>query len=364
MLYLDNAATTPMRPEAVEALQSFADFGNPNGMHAISRAAKNAMEEAREQAAALIGAARPTEIVFTGGGTEADNLAVTGAYLARPGGVVVGATEHKAVLESAKICERLGSDVIVTDHIAEAVGPDTTLVSMMLVNNETGAVLPVDQVVEAVKSINPETLVHTDAVQGMLSEDINVTVLGVDMLSLAAHKFGGPKGVGLLYVRDGTDLEPVIRGGGQEMGRRSGTQNPMGIVSMVAAMAAAVADRAAFRERVGAIRDTFEFELASRIPDLEPTTPDSRTPQHAHLRLPNTISETTLILMDQAGLCAAAGSACQSGAIEVSHVLKAMGWEKRAAGEAVRFSFGWQSEMEDATRAAKIVADVWERAQL
>ncbi len=364
MLYLDNAATTPMRPEAREALQSFVDFGNPNGMHALSRAAKNAMEEAREQAAALIGAARPGEIVFTGGGTEADNLAVVGTYLARPGSVVVGATEHKAVLESAKMCERLGSDVFVRRDVAEAVGPETTLVSMMLVNNETGTLQPVGEIADIVKTINPETLVHTDAVQGMLSEDIDVSALGVDMLSLAAHKFGGPKGVGLLYVKEGTDLEPVIRGGGQEMGRRSGTQNPMGIVSMVAAMAATVADRRSFRERVGAIRDTFESELASRIPGLEATSPNSRTPQHAHLRLPNTISETTLILMDQAGLCAAAGSACQSGAIEVSHVLKAMGWEQQAAGEAVRFSFGWQSEMEDATRAAKIVADVWERAQL
>ncbi len=353
-----------MRPEAVEAMQTFVDFGNPNGMHAVSRAAKNAMEEARERAAALLGAARPAEIVFTGGGSEADNLAVTGAILARPGDVVVGATEHKAVLESARLCGRLGSQVDITDDVLGAVGPDTTIVSLMLVNNETGEILPVAGAAAAVKDINPETLFHTDAVQGLLSEDIDVQALGVDLLSLAGHKFGGPKGVGLLYVKEGTELEPVIRGGGQEMGRRSGTQNPMGIVGMVAAMEATASDRSAFRVRVSEMRDTFEAELRTRIPGLVITCADRRTPQHSHVRLPNTLSETTLILMDQAGLCAAAGSACQSGAIEVSHVLAAMGWEKEAAGEAVRFSFGWKSESEDAKRAANIVADVWERAQL
>jgi len=364
MLYLDNAATTPMRPESVEVLASFAEFGNPNGMHAASRAAKNAMEEVRERAAELIGAAHASEVVFTGGGSEADNLAITGAVLAQPGNVVAGATEHKAVLEAAKFCERLGSEVAITNDITSAITPKTRVASLMLVNNETGQIMPLADTIQAIKATNPDTLVHTDAVQALMSEPVDVQELGVDMLSLAAHKFGGPKGVGLLYVRKGTDLEPIIRGGGQEMGRRSGTQNPMGIAAMVAAMEATVADREAFCQRVGSMRDKFEALLAESIPGLVVTAKGNRTPQHSHVRLPNTLSETTLILMDQAGLCAAAGSACQSGAIEVSHVLEAMGWQEQAAGEAVRFSFGWQSEPEDARQAAKIVAEVWDRAQL
>ncbi len=364
MLYLDNAATTPMRPEAAEAMRDFTDFGNPNGLHAVSRAAKNAIEAARERAAELIGAAHPSEIVFTGGGTESDNLAIVGSVLAELGNVVVGATEHKAVLESAAFCLRLGAQVDITLDVAAAVDEHTRVVSLMLVNNETGQVLPVAEVARKVKKTNPDTLVHTDAVQALLSEAVNVHELGVDLLSLSAHKFGGPKGVGLLYVKNGVELEPVLRGGGQEMGRRSGTQNPMGIAGMVAAMEATVAGRAAFRNRVGAIRDSFELAVSERISGLAVTAAGSRTPQHSHVRLPNTLSETTLILMDQAGLCAAAGSACQSGAIEVSHVLEAMGWGKEAAGEAVRFSFGWQSEPGDASTAAAIVADVWERARL
>ena len=373
MLYLDNAATTPMRPEAADVFASFEAFGNPSGMHAASRAAKNSLEESRERAAELIGGAHPSEIVFTGGGSEADNLALIGSVLAQPGGVVTTAIEHKAVLEASDFCMRLGSSVTLVDpyddgvvdpgDVADAVKDKTRIVSVMAVNNETGAVQPLADVASAVRSNRPDALIHTDAVQALLSEEVDVEGLDVDMLSLAAHKFGGPKGVGLLYVRRAVDVEPIVRGGSQEMGRRAGTQNPMGVAAMVAAMEATVADRASFRERVAAIRDRFETDLRERIPGLLVTAAGKRTPQHSHVRLPGTLSEDTLIMMDQAGLCAAAGSACQSGAIEVSHVLAAMGWNEQAAGEAVRFSFGWQSEPEDATSAAKIVADVWERAR-
>lgn len=373
MLYLDHAATTPLRPEAWAAMEGFRDdFGNPAGVHGISRQAKNRMEEGRELAAELLGAARPDEIVFTGGGSEADNLAVLGAWQA--GGsehkVVVSAVEHKAVLESAEYIERLGGTVGVVGvdpegvvnppDIAAEAGNGPILASVMLANNETGAMQPVADIGQAVKTANAESIVHTDAVQAFISEPINVIDLGVDMLSLAAHKFGGPKGVGLLYVRDGIELEPVIHGGSQERGRRAGTQNPMGIAGMVAAMVAADADRPRFREVVAAARDRFEEILRNAIPGMRVNGPTTRLLQHSHLGFPGQNSETLLIRFDQAGLAAAAGSACQSGAVEVSHVLDAMGFTETEAAEAVRFTFGWTSTSSDAEVAAKTVVNVIE----
>jgi cysteine desulfurase len=372
VLYLDHAATTPLRPAAWAAMEAFRDtYGNPSGMHGVSRTAKNALEEAREKAAALIGASRPQEIVFTGGGTEADNLAVTGAALAggAPGPVVVSAVEHKAVLESARFVARLGgkADVVPVDslgmvdpeHVTAKLGPDTVVVSVMLANNETGTLQPVAEIARAVKLAHPTAAVHTDAVQAFISEPVDVGNLGVDLLSLAAHKFGGPKGAGLLYVRDGVRLEPVLHGGSQERGRRAGTHNPMGVVGMVAAMEETVATRSEFRSRVAAIRDEFEQALASRVPGMTVNAPrDARLVQHAHLRFPGHRAETLLIRFDQAGLAAAAGSACQSGAVEPSHVLAAMGMDEIAASEAIRFSFGWSCEPDDGRLAAKIVAGV------
>ena len=373
MLYLDHAATTPLRPEAWAAMESFREnFGNPSGIHGISREAKNAMEEAREQAADLIGAARPDEIVFTGGGSEADNLALKGAWQAADGSsVVISAVEHKAVLESARYIELLGGTVAVVGvnqegvvdpaALAAAAQESPAVVSVMLANNETGAMQPVPEIVQAIKTVSPESLIHTDAVQAFISEPVSVRDLGVDMLSLAAHKFGGPKGVGLLYVRDGVELEPLVHGGSQERGRRAGTQNPMGIVGMVTAMAETDSDRGRFRETVAAARDRFEETLRRAIPGLRINGPASnRLVQHSHLGFPGKNSETLLIRFDQAGLAAAAGSACQSGAVEVSHVLAAMGFTETEAAEAVRFTFGWTTASGDADLAAKIVVDVVE----
>ena len=359
-----------MRPEAWEAMERVREtFGNPSGVHEISRSAKNELEETRERAAELIGAARPSEIVFAAGGTEADNLAVVGAALAGggPTHVVVSAVEHKAVLESAQFVERLGgrasvvsvdrAGVVDPGRVRAAVAEDTALVSVMLANNETGALQPVEEIAAAVHAAHSDTLVHTDAVQAFISEPVDVGALGVDLLSLAAHKFGGPKGVGLLYVRGGVRLEPVLHGGSQEMGRRAGTQNPMGVAGMVAAMEATVADRPSFRERVAAARDTFERQLAAAIPGLRVNGPADRLVQHSHLGFPGQRSETLLIRFDRAGLAAAAGSACQSGAVEVSHVLAAMGMRESEAAESVRFSFGWTSRPDDAEAAAKIVIE-------
>ncbi len=369
-LYLDHAATTPVRPQARAAMEPFLgeSFGNPSGLHSVSQRAKNALEEAREQAASLIGAAHPLEIVFTGGGSEADNLAVKGAALVggERRGVVTTAVEHEAVLASAEFVRSLGCEVTVVGvdgtgkanaaAIADAVGPTTGVVSVMAANNETGITQPLLKIADEVRSRSGDVVIHTDAVQAFVSEEVAVS--GVDMLSLAAHKFGGPQGVGLLYVASGVKLEPAVHGGGQELGRRSGTHNVAGIVGMVAAMAAAVADREDFRRRVGAIRNEFEEVLVEGLSDVRFTSPqDDRLVQHSHFRIPGVDAETLLIRLDAVGVAAAAGSACHSGALEVSHVLSAMGMSDEAASESVRITFGWTNGPEDAAAAAAAIVE-------
>jgi cysteine desulfurase len=375
MLYLDHAATTMVRPEVREAMAPFhdGDFGNPSGIHGISRRAKNALEGARERAAAMLGAARPLEIVFTGGGTESDNLAVAGAALAggRRRGVVTVASEHEAVLETASFLERLGCEVtrvgvdalgrVTRSAVVSAVDGGTGIVSVMAANNETGTLQPVAEIAAAARDVAPDVLVHTDAVQAFISEEITVASTGCDLISLAGHKLGGPKGVGVLYVRNGVDLEPVVHGGGQELGRRSGTQNVAGIVGMVTAMECSVAARARFRRSVGEARDRFEAALQAAIPGLVVNAPrDDRLVQHSHVRIPGISAETLLIRLDREGVAAAAGSACQSGALGTSHVLAAMGLEAGEAAECVRFSFGWVNRPEDGDDAAARVLAVVE----
>lgn len=376
-MYLDHAATTPLRPEAFSAMAPFLGeaFGNPSGVHSVSRRAKNALEEARERVASLLGAGRPLEIVFTGGGTESDNLAVAGAALVsdgdrmRPGGVVTTAIEHEAVLETARFLSRLGGriEIVGVDafgrvdpgEVASAVTSDAAVVSVMAANNETGARQPVRKIAEAVRAAAPHVIVHTDAVQAFSSDDVTVDEAGADLVTLASHKFGGPKGVGVLYVRDGIRLEPVLHGGGQELGRRSGTHNVAGIVGMAAAMEATVADRERFRTTVGAARDGFERRLLELVPDVVVNGPlDDRLPQHSHLRFPGVSAETLLIRLDQSGVAASAGSACHSGAVTTSHVLAAMGMSREAASQCIRFSFGWNHRAQDGPAAAEAVAGV------
>jgi cysteine desulfurase len=366
MHYLDHAATTPLRPEARLAMEPFlaGEFGNPSGMHAVSRRAKDALEEARERAAVLLGASHPLEIVFTGGGTESDNLGVAGPALAGGGrrGVVTTAVEHEAVLETARFLARLGCPVEVVgvdregradpDRVAAAAGPETAVVSVMAANNETGVRQPVAAVADAVRDRNPQAVVHTDAVQAFVSEPVDA--LGADLVTLASHKAGGPKGVGLLWVRPGIELEPVLHGGGQEAGRRSGTHDVAGIVGMVAALEAAAAGRERFRTEVSEARHRFETRLAGV--GAVPTVGPGRLVQHSHLRIPGVRAESLLVRLDRAGVAASAGSACQSGAVETSHVLAAMGMDPGAAAECIRFTFGWTTTVAEAEEAAALVS--------
>jgi cysteine desulfurase len=375
MIYLDHAATTPMRPEVWVAMAPFAAemFGNPSGVHGVSRVAKNALEESRERIAAMIGA-HPLEVVFTSGGTESDNLAIKGAVLnstARQG-LVTSAIEHEAVLETADFLKRLGMPVSIVgvDHearvdpaqVAGAVTEDTAVVSVMMVNNETGTIQDVASISEAVKRANSETLFHTDAVQAFGTESVDVDALGLDLLTISAHKFGGPKGAGILYVREGTALEPVIHGGGQELGRRSGTHDVASAVGVATAVELALADRPRFESEVRAIRDHFERRLREEIVGLVVNTPAAgRSSHHLNVRFPGVRNETLLMLADQYGVAASAGSACQSGAATVSHVLEAMGLSPEEARECVRFTFGWTSKLDEAEEAADIVAGIARR---
>lgn len=375
MIYLDHAATTPMRPEVWEAMAPYGSelFGNPSGVHGASRAAKNALEEARESIAARIGA-KPLEVVFTSGGTESDNLAIKGAVLnsSPRNGLVTSAVEHEAVLETADFLKRLGMPVTIVgvdsearvdpSEVADAVNENTAVVSVMMVNNETGTLQDIAAISAAVKSVNPDTLIHTDAVQAFGGETVDVGVLGTDLLTISGHKFGGPKGAGILHVRDGVALEPVIHGGGQELGRRSGTHDVASAVGLAAAVDAAMADRHRFETEVVWIRDEMERRLTQDAGEMIVNTPRTgRSSHHLNVRFPGVRNETLLMLLDQRGVAASAGSACQSGAATVSHVLEAVGLTPDEARESVRFSFGWTSTTDEMVEASAIVASIVSR---
>lgn len=377
ILYLDHAATSPLRPQAREAMAPYRDYrdgdcgcyGNPSGSHSVSRRAKNALEEARERIAALLGA-RPLEIVFTGGGTESDNLAIKGSAFAGGGrrGVAVAPVEHEAVLAAARFCRDRGCPLTMAEvdgagrvdpaRFASSVTADAAVASVMAANNETGVEQPLAETAAAVRAAHPSVAVHTDAVQGFVSRSMDVGELGVDLLTLSAHKFGGPPGTGILYVRDGVPLEPLLHGGGQELGRRSGTHNVPGAAGMAAAMQAAEDERDDFRARVSRERDEFERVLTSRLPEAVVTGADvPRAVQISHVRIPGVRNETLLARLDRAGAAASAASACQSGAAAVSHVLTAMGLTPAAARECLRFSFGWSTRPGEGREAARVVAE-------
>ncbi|HVF76226.1 MAG TPA: cysteine desulfurase family protein [Acidimicrobiales bacterium] len=349
--YLDHAATTPLRPEAAEAMRPFLDgrFGNPSGSHAVARAAKAAIEEARDVVADCLGC-RPHEVVFTGGGTEADNLAVLGA--AGAGEVACSAVEHHAVLHAVQSLggriAPVGADGIV--QLDGVLDESVSLLSVMLANNETGTVQPLDELRIGA------ALLHTDAVHAFPWIDVRGTA--ADLVSVSAHKFGGPQGVGALVVRDHVKLQPTTHGGGQERDLRSGTHNVVGIVGMVAAMQATVEQRAATNDRVGRLRDRLADGLLAAVPGAVETGDRARkTPGNCHIRFEGVESEALLVLLDDAGVYASAGSACASGAIEPSHVLTAMGLSRDEALSAVRFSLGWNTTDADVDLALAAVPE-------
>jgi cysteine desulfurase len=376
--YLDYAASTPLRPEAIEAARPFATevFGNPSGMHRVAREAKSALEEAREQVAAALGA-EPREIVFTGSGTEADNLAVKGAArAARDAGtgdhVVVSAIEHHGVLGAAERLEREGFSVtharvtggglVDLDALAATLDERTVVVSVMLVNNEVGTIQPLDEVAALVRERAPRAVLHTDAVQGVPWLDVASASAKADLVAVSAHKFGGPKGVGALVVREGTRLVPLVDGGGQEAGRRSGTHNVAGVVGMAAALRATTAQRPDDVARVEALRDRLADGLAAAVPDMVANGDATRRVSGSlHIRFPGVESESLLLMLDRDGVYAAAGSSCQSGSMDPSHVLTAMGQSRDEALSAIRLSLGWPSTDADVDTALDVIPAAVER---
>jgi len=370
--YLDHAATTPMRAEAVAAMTPFlaGTFGNPSGGHAIARAAKTALEEAREEIAALLGAA-PAELVFTAGGTEADNLAVKGAARAartagRGDGIVTTAFEHKGVLASAHRLEAegfrvaevgIGSDGIVSlGALADAIDERTVVVSVMLVNNEVGTIQPLDEIAALVRERAPHAVLHTDAVQAVPWLDVAAHAAAFDLVAISAHKFGGPKGSGALVVRNGVTLEPLVEGGGQERGLRSGTSNVAGAAATAAALRVTCAQRDDEVARAGRLRDRLADTLLRDVAGaVENGERARKVAGNAHLRFDGVEAEALLVALDVEGVCAAAGSSCASGATEPSYVLTAMGLSLPEAAASVRLSLGYSSTDADVDRALDVI---------
>ncbi len=378
MRYLDYAATTPVLPEVTDAMVSVlrGDFGNPSSVHAYGRAARELVEDARDRVAGAVGAS-PAEIVFTGGGTEADNLAIKGAaHKLRGNGdhIVTTAFEHHAVLDSVEWLGHngyqvtvlpVGSDGLVDpEEVAAAVRPSTLLVSVMAVNNEIGTAQPLAEIVRAVKKVNPSTLVHSDAVQMLGNLPVDLHELGVDFAAFSAHKLGGPKGVGFLFARSHTPVEPLLHGGGHEGGLRSGTLNVPGLAGL--GVAAEIASKEVDHkiDRVGGLRARLWQGIEGTIDGVRLNGhPSSRVPGTLNVSFAGADGETLLLLFDAAGIACSAGSACQSGAIDPSHVLLAIGVPRAVAKGSVRFSLGRESTEGDVVAVLDVLPGIVERAR-
>ena len=376
--YLDHAATTPVIPEVADLMIAVMreDFGNPSSVHGVGRRAKELVEDARDRVAAALGA-RADEIVFTGGGTEADNLALKGAAAKLRGNgehIVVSAFEHHAVLDAAKWLGSQGFEVSIApvtsegrvepDDIAGLVGPRTILVSVMAVNNEIGTVQDIRAIADAVRARNPNAVVHTDAVQALGNVPVDLHAWGIDLAAFAAHKLGGPKGVGALFIRSGVAVDPTVHGGGQERGLRSGTLNVPGIAGFGLAAEIAAKEVHEKAERLSALRLRLLDGLRRGIPDIVVNgSMENRVAGNLNVSIPGTEGETMLLLLDQEGIACSSGSACASGALDPSHVLLAIGSSRKLARGSLRFSLGRSSTEADVDAVLEALPRIVERAR-
>jgi len=352
-IYMDHAATTPVRPEVREAMLPYLgeEFGNPSSIYSWGREAAEVLESSRERVAGLINA-RPTEIVFTGGGSESDNQAIKGVALAcrdRGRHLITTAIEHHAVFDAARFLERFGFDVtfvpvdrygmVDPDDVRKAIRDDTVLISVMHANNEVGTVQPVEEIGKIAREHG--IYFHTDAVQTAGVLPLDVQTMNCDLLSISAHKFYGPKGVGVLYIRNGTSVVPLIHGGAQERNRRAGTENVAGIAGLAKALELAVAEMGEVQPRIRGLRDKL-------IKGVEDTVEHVQLTGHREQRLPGSASfcfefiegESLLLHLDMQGIAASSGSACTSGSLEPSHVLLAMGLRHEIAHGSLRLTLG------------------------
>jgi cysteine desulfurase len=365
-VFLDHAAGTRLRPEALDAMLPWlADRpGNPSSAHAPGRAARLALDEARDAVAELVGA-EPGGVVFTSGGTEAADLAVRGTLGLVGGHAVAAAVEHAAVLAPVRAAAGSTVGVDATGVVRPEVlaahldrHPDTTLVSVQAANNETGVLQPVAALVEVVRERAPGARVHTDAVQAAPWLDLPALVGDADLVGVSSHKLGGPRGAGALVRRGDADVAPVLLGGGQEWGRRAGTVDVAAVVGFGAAVRTVLADREATSARVVRLRDRLGAGLTA-IDGVTPTAAGApKLPGIVHVCVAGVEREELVLLADRAGVALSAGSACASGALEPSHVLVAMGLEPTRSAGALRASLGWDSTEADVDRAVAVVADV------
>jgi cysteine desulfurase len=376
-IYLDHAATTPVRPEVREAMEPFYGprFGNPSSTHRWGRDARAALDEARERVARCLGA-RSEELCFTSGGTEGDNFAILGAWRSARGtarhAVVTTPIEHKAVLAAVHQAAREGAEERILDVAPTGLVDDTSfdrlvrddvaVCSVMWVNNETGVVQPVAALAARAKSHG--VVFHTDAVQALGKFDVQIAELHVDTLTISGHKIGAPKGVGAIFIRRGTPLEPMFHGGSQDRGRRPGTENVAYAVGLATACELTIAEREVEHERLGTLRDRLEALLLDRVPDLVVHSRGApRAPHVLSVSVPGVDGEALLMALDLRGIAASGGSACQSGNASPSHVLTAMGVATDLASSAVRMSLGCLTTADQIERVATLFPMLVEKAR-
>lgn len=368
-IYLDNAATTAMAPEAAKAMVDAIQvmYGNASAVYATGREARKLIDNARRATAAVLGCSH-SEVYFTSGGSESDNWAIKGVMLESPKKhMITTAMEHHAVLHTCQWLEKQGVEVtylqpdregiVSPESIAAAMRSDTALVSVMMANNELGTLQPIREI--AAIAHQGDALMHTDAVQCVGTLPINVKELDVDLLSLSAHKFHGPKGIGALVVRQGVNLPPLIHGGAQERGKRGGTENTPAIVGLSEAITLAEKTREENTARIRSLRDLLEALIAARIPEIAFNGHrEKRLPGHASVTFRGVEGESLLLRLDLAGVAASAGSACTSGSLESSHVLKAIGLGEEEASGTLRFTVGSENTEEEIREAVKILESI------
>ena len=380
IIYMDHAGTTPLDPRVLEAMLPVLSehFGNPSSVHTVGQEAKRVLDDAREKVARILGC-RMSEVVFTSGGTEADNAAIKGVAAALQGTgnhIVTSAIEHHAVLHTCQYLENMGFEVtylpvdsyglVDPDDVARAITDRTILVSIMYANNEIGTIEPISQIAALVKAqavaMERTIVVHTDAVQAAGFLDLNLSTLGVDMLSLSSHKFYGPKGVGILCVRRGTPFLSQQLGGGQERERRSGTENIPGIVGTAVALEIAESEKEYASQHCRVLREKIIRGIEERIPDAHLNGhPTMRLPNNVNFSFEQVEGEPVLLGLDMSGIAASSGSACSSGSLEPSHVLLALGQSADLARGSLRLTLGKHNTVEEVEYLLSVLADLVQR---
>ncbi|SEF91638.1 cysteine desulfurase [Caloramator fervidus] len=373
-VYMDHAATTYVKPEVLEAMMPYftENFGNPSSVYTFSRKSKKAIEEAREKVAKALNAL-PDEIFFTGGGSEADNWAIKGvAFANRDKGnhIITTKIEHHAVLHACEYLEKIGFEItyldvdeygmVNIDELKKAITDRTILITIMFANNEIGTIQPIAEIGKIARERG--IIFHTDAVQAVGNVKIDVKEMNIDLLSLAAHKFYGPKGVGALYIRKGVKIDNLIHGGGQEKGKRAGTENLPGIVGLGKAIELATQDIDGHNERIKKLRDRLLNGIMEKIPYTRLNGhPEKRLPGNINVSFKFIEGESLLLLLDQFGICASTGSACSSGSLDPSHVLLAIGLPHEIAHGSLRLTLGDLNTEEDVDYVLSVLPNIVQR---